>query len=107
MKQEFYAKVTQNEHERSEKAKRRVAELFDETEDADDVKKKFMKKSMYELAAEMQNETMAPSLDSYGDPSVFHRYKNNKWFESLNVIELKRKQALEYTEVLKDLHYKA
>ena len=30
-------------------------------------KNQFMNKSMYELAAEMSNETMAPSIDSYGD----------------------------------------
>lgn len=75
--------------------------MLDNTEDPDQVKKTFMKKSMYELAAEMQNETMAPSLDSYGDPGVYLRYKNNKWFESVNIIELKRKKAQEYTEVLR------
>ena len=45
-----------------------------------------MEKSMYELAAEMENETMAPSLDSYGDSGVYLRYKQNKWFESVNII---------------------
>ena len=45
-----------------------------------------MNKSMYELAAEMQNETMAPSVDSYGDSNVFLRYKQNKWFEAVGII---------------------
>jgi len=61
----------------------------------DEVKKNFLKMSLYELSAVLNKEAMLPSLSSYGDPNVYMRYKNNKWFESVNIIELKRQRAEE------------
>ena len=52
------------------------------------------------MAAEMQNETMAPSVGSYGEQNVYMRYKQNKWFESINIIELKRLKAEQESEAL-------
>ena len=52
----------------------------------DEVKKNFLKMSLYELSAVLNKEAMLPSLASYGDPNVYLRYKNNKWFESVNII---------------------
>lgn len=49
--------------------------MIENTEDLSTVKQKVSSKSMYELAAEMQNETMAPSVESYGDQNVYLRYK--------------------------------
>ena len=105
-KREFFDQVTQNDQEKEEKAKRRILALVETTNDGEDEqnnnlnakqkedlrekKKQYMNKSMYELAAEMQNETMAPSIDSYGDSNVFLRYKQNKWFEAVGIIQLKR-----------------
>ena len=51
----------------------------------------------------MNNETMAPSLDSYGNSGVFLRYKKNQWFENLNVLELKKLKAAQEEEVLLEL----
>lgn len=45
-----------------------------------------------------------PSVDSYGDKSVFIRYKMNKWFEGMNVIRLKREQAKQHALLLKELY---
>lgn len=42
----------------------------------------------------MQNETNAPSIESYGDSNVYFRYKQNKWFEAVGIIKLKREQAM-------------
>lgn len=82
-----------------------------EEHDEEEIKKqlekrklKYMNKSIYQLAAEMQNETMAPSIDSYGESNVFLRYKQNKWFEAVNIIQLKREQAVQNAEFLKALH---
>ena len=89
-KKEFYDKARKDEKELKNKAQRKVQEMLDSQEEIDETKKSFLKKSMYELAAEMQNETMAPSIDSYGDPNVFLKYKKHQWFESVNIIKLKR-----------------
>lgn len=37
------------------------------TDDGNQPKKMILQKSAYELAAEMENATMAPTVDSYGD----------------------------------------
>ena len=89
-KKETYDQMSKNENELKTRAQRKVTEMLEAQEDLDETKKKFLKKSMYELAHEMQNETMAPSLDSYGDPNVFLRYKRHQWFESVDIIKLKR-----------------
>jgi len=58
---------------------------------------------MYERAAELQNETMAPTIDSYGEKGVYLRYKQNKWFESVNIIQLKQLKAQEEGEALRQI----
>lgn len=57
-----------------------IQRMTDEHGDLSDTKKKFLYKSLYDLAAEMNNETCAPSLNSYGGSDVYMRYKQNKWF---------------------------
>ena len=56
----------------------------------DERKKAFLMKPLYQLAQELQNETCAPSLNSYGGSDVYLRYKKNKWFENVDIIALKR-----------------
>lgn len=74
------------------------------TDDGNQPKKMILQKSAYELAAEMENATMAPTVDSYGDQNVFLKYKQNKWFESISIIEIKRIKAEQETEKLKQIH---
>ena len=80
-------------------------EIKEEKEDEDNhienARKKFQNKSMYELSKEMKNEWNAPSLDSYGDANVFLTYKKAKWFETVDIIQLKREQEAQNTEFLK------
>ena len=63
-----------------------------------------MNKSLYLLAEELQNKNNAPPLDSYGQPKVFLNYKQNKFFERLSIIDLKRQRDLEEMEFLQEIH---
>mmetsp|Transcript_3825 Transcript_3825/g.5116 ORF Transcript_3825/g.5116 Transcript_3825/m.5116 type:complete len:140 (+) Transcript_3825:303-722(+) len=103
MKKDMIAYLNENEAEKKAKEKRIVAELIDSVDDLDEDKKKLLNKSLYELASEMQNDNMAPSVDSYGNQGVFMRYKKNQWFENVNIIELKRLKAKQEGEVLLEL----
>ena len=67
-----------------EKEKKSLAKIF---------KQGIKTKSIYELAIEQGKQEILPSIDSYGDSSVYMRYKQNKWFEGMNVIKLKKEQA--------------
>ena len=46
---------------------------------------------------------MKPSIDSYGGSNVYLRYKNNKWFENINIIALKRAKASQEGELILEL----
>ena len=95
--------MNQNEQEKDAKEKRAVEQLVEQTEldELDQVKNDFMSKSMYELAEEIENETHAPSLDSYADQDVFLRYKQGKWFESVNILQLKKQRDQQSAEFLR------
>lgn len=81
-----------------------LAEMINNVaDDADERKKRWQSKSLYQMAAEMKNETMAPSVDSYGGSNVFMRYKKNKWFENFNIIALKRIRDEEDGQMLTEL----
>ena len=60
-------------------------------------------KSLYQLAVELENENMNPSVESYGGSNVFLRYKKNKWFENINMIQLKRMKEEQDGEILTEL----
>ena len=46
---------------------------------------------------------MNPSVESYGGSNVFLRYKKNKWFENINMIQLKRMKEEQDGEILTEL----
>ena len=102
-KQDALDQLTKTEYERRNKEKRMVQNLLDSVEDLDRDKMKILNKSLYELAEENNNETLAPSLDSYGNSGVYLRYKMNKWFENINVLELKKLKAQQEGEILLEL----
>lgn len=54
-----------------------IEDLINSVDDIDRDKKELLNKSLFELAGEMKNETLAPSLDSYGNDGVYLRYKRN------------------------------
>ena len=82
--------MKQNEKEKASARRSMVQQMMDEHGDLDETKKKFLCKPLYQMAAELQNENCAPSLNSYGGSDVYLRYKKNKWFENVNIIALKR-----------------
>ena len=81
-----------DEELKAEKEKKKEGEgeeVAKENKDEDPIdkaRKKFQNRSMYELAKEMKNEWCSPSIDSYGETNVFISYKNNKWFDSVDII---------------------
>ena len=54
-----------------------IEDLINSVDDIDKDKQELLNKSLYDLADEMKNETLAPSLDSYGNDGVYLRYKRN------------------------------
>ena len=80
-----------------------IDDLINSVDDIDEDKKDLLNKSLYELAGEMKNETLAPSLDSYGNDGVYLRYKRNEWFQNINMIELKKLKAKQESEILLEL----
>ena len=67
-------------------------------------KKGIKTKSIYEMANEQGKQEILPSIDSYGDSRVYMRYKQNKWFEGMNVIKLKKEQAHAQMMLLQELY---
>ena len=83
------ATLNENITEKDAKKQRLLDDMLENEEEPEE-KKKVEAKSLYQLASELQNENMNPSVESYGSSNVFQRYKKNKWFENINVIALKR-----------------
>ena len=58
---------------------------------------------MAELAQELKKQTANPSIDSYGESNVFVNYKQNKFYERTNIIELKKAKIREKHEFIKEI----
>ena len=58
---------------------------------------------MAELAQELKKQTANPSIDSYGESNVFVNYKQNKFYEKTNIIELKKAKIREKHEFIKEI----
>ena len=56
------------------------------------------------MANEQGKQEILPSIDSYGDSRAYMRYKQNKWFEGMNVIKLKKEQANAQMLLLQELY---
>ena len=104
-KSELLAQMKHNQREQSAGKQRKIQAMIDATEGPCATKKKLLNKSLYEMANDLQNYSMAPSVDSYGGSGVYLRYKQNRWFENVNIIALKQlKQHQEKEALLELLH---
>ena len=90
--------------EQALKAKRNVDAMVENDENLEDVQKTVMDKSLYLLAEELKNDTNAPLLDTYGRSGVYQNYKQNKFFEKMSIIDLKRARDREAMEFMKELY---
>ena len=58
---------------------------------------------MVELSKELKKQTANPSIDSYGEPNTYVNYKQNKFYEKTNIIELKKAKIREKHEFIKEI----
>ena len=78
--------LNQNDVEKKARQKRMIQNMIGEVTN----QKNLRCKSLKNVAAKLQNEIRGPSINSYGGCNVYQRYKQNNWFENVNINALKR-----------------